>query len=145
MQQDASPYAVRNLVIRPLFNADNAKMQEETDTGTKRSEDVAQVKELLEQIMQDEKLMELYEKRIKELEGQLEKAAQEQFYTDAPRQQAPSLTKEQQLKKQKSDALAKIRRGIAKTRGQLSAGIPIDSELIDGMIELARYYVSAGI
>jgi len=144
MQRDASPYALMNLQIRPLYEGMNKALNTETETGSTRFEEIQKIKELTEQLLKNEELIKKYAKTVDALNKKLEEKGTNQVFEpqSAPKQ---TFTKKQQIRRKRKDALELIKKGIKQSRGQANIGLPVNEDLIKGLIQLAQTYIEEGI
>lgn len=140
MQQDASPYALMNLKIRPIYEGMNEALNEISETGSTRFEEIAKVKELLDELLTKDELIEAYRKKVGILAQRLEEASVNQTLGET------SVSKPSPKGKERVKAGRKLFfEGLKEARGQLSAGLPINEKMLNGVKEMIAGLIEEGI
>ncbi len=140
MQQDASPYALMNLKIRPIYEGMNEALNEISETGSTRFEEITKVKELLDELLTKDQLIEAYRKKVGILAQRLEEASVNQTLGET------SVSKPSPKGKERVKAGRKLFfEGLKEARGQLSAGLPINEKMLNGVKEMIAGLIEEGM
>jgi hypothetical protein len=137
MQSDASDYAITNGVTKRVYDEMGEALSRTTPDGSKIQDVIDELK----------KKLELTEEEVKRLEGIVAAVT-----AAAPPQTSPSVTSQPPSPQQQKKGLDRVKSGLAKlsaaisgTRRQMNAMMPITTEIIDAIKEIALGIAESGV